>query len=172
MRLNKCVFLDRDGVLNRERGEYTFKIEDFEIISGVDEALKLLKKAGYLLIVITNQAGIAKRIYVEEEVLNCHAYLQAETGDLIDDLYFCPHHPITTQSLLRKPDSLMLEKAIAKWGVDTRNSFMIGDSLRDIKAAEKVGVSGILVGDKEKDKNLTAPIAKNLLDAVNQFILV
>jgi D-glycero-D-manno-heptose 1,7-bisphosphate phosphatase len=66
----------------------------------------------------------------------------------------------------------MLEKAVAKWGVDTRNSFMIGDSLRDIKAAEKVGVKGILVGDKENDKKLTAPKAKSLLDAVNQFILV
>lgn len=87
MRIHKCIFLDRDGVLNRERGEYTFKIEDFEIITGVDEALKILKNSGYLLIVITNQAGIAKDIYKEDAVLNCHAYLQAETGDLIDDLF-------------------------------------------------------------------------------------
>ncbi|MGM0582113.1 MAG: D-glycero-alpha-D-manno-heptose-1,7-bisphosphate 7-phosphatase [Bacteroidota bacterium] len=170
MSLHKCIFLDRDGVLNRERGDYTFKIEDFEILEGVNDALRILKESGYLLIVITNQAGVAKGIYREEEVLNCHSYLQGQTGGLIDDLYFCPHHPITTQSLLRKPDSLMLEKAIAKWEVDIDKSFMIGDSLRDIQAAEKVGLRGILVGDKE-EKSVTATRAKNLLDAVNKFIV-
>lgn len=65
----------------------------------------------------------------------------------------------------------MLEKAIAKWDIDIEKSYMVGDSLRDIQASEKVGVKGILVGDKEKDKNLTAPKAKSLLDAVNKFIV-
>ncbi|WKK74960.1 HAD family hydrolase [Marivirga salinae] len=170
MRLHKCIFLDRDGVLNRERGEYTYKLSDFEILSGVKEGLEITKKSGYLLIVITNQAGIAKGIYNTDDVLKCHSYLQAHIGDLIDDIYFCPHHPVTTESLLRKPDSLMLEKAIAKWEVDTDKSYMIGDSLRDIQAAEKVGVKGILVGEKDSN-NSTAPKAKNLLDAVNKFIV-
>lgn len=171
MRLHKCIFLDRDGVLNKERGDYTFKVDDFEIISGVSLATRILKESGYLLIVITNQAGIAKRLYEEQDVLNCHAYFQAQTGGLIDDFFFCPHHPITTQSLLRKPDSLMLEKAISKWAVDPDKSFMIGDSLRDIQAAEKVGLNGILVGDKEKGQKVTTPKAKDLLDAVNKFII-
>lgn len=163
--------MDRDGVLNWERGDYTYKLEDFEILDGVKESLKILRDSGYLLIVITNQAGIAKGIYGEKEVLNCHSYLQSQTGGLINDLYFCPHHPIATQSLLRKPDSLMLEKAIARWEIDVDKSFMIGDSFRDIQAAEKVGVRGILVGDKEEGENMTAPKAKNLLDAVNKFIV-
>lgn len=170
MGLHKCIFLDRDGVLNRERGDYTYRLEDFEILDGVRESLQILKKSGYLLIVITNQAGVAKGIYGEEEVLGCHAYLQAQTGGLIDDIFFCPHHPITTESLLRKPDSLMLEKAIAKWEVDADKSYMIGDSFRDIQAAKKVGVKGILVGDKESE-DTTAPKAKNLLDAVKKFIV-
>lgn len=170
MRLHKCVFLDRDGVLNRERGEYTYKIEDFEILDGVKDSLEILKQSGYLLIVITNQAGIAKGLYQHTNVLDCHSYLQDQTGDLIDDIYLCPHHPSTTQSLLRKPESLMIEKAIAKWEIDASKSFMIGDSLRDIQAAEKVGVKGILVGDKEGEK-ATATRANNLLEAVNKFIL-
>jgi D-glycero-D-manno-heptose 1,7-bisphosphate phosphatase len=169
MRLHKCVFLDRDGVLNRERGDYSYRLQDFEILPDVKESLKILKNSGYLLIVITNQAGIAKGIYGREDVLNCHEYLQQQTGRLIDDIYFCPHHPIFSSSLLRKPDSLMLEKAIAKWNIDPTRSFMIGDSIRDIEAAEKVGVKGLFVGDK-KEGIKTAPVAKSLLDAVYSFV--
>lgn len=170
MDVNKCVFLDRDGVLNRERGEYTFRIEDFDIIDGVKDALKLLRQSGYLLIVITNQAGIAKGLYRREDVIKCHEYLKIETGDVIDDIYFCPFHPVTSESLLRKPDSLMIEKALAKWNVDPDRSFMIGDSFRDIEAAEKVGVRGLLVGDKEKAL-FTQSKAIDLLDAVKRYIL-
>ena len=170
MRLHKCIFLDRDGVLNRERGDYTYRLEEFEILDGVKEGLEILKKSGYLLIVITNQAGIAKEIYKREDVMKCHAFLQSEIGHLLDDIYFCPNHPIRSQSLLRKPDSLMLEKAIAKWKINASDSFMIGDSIRDIEAASKIGVKGVLVGDKEQGE-ITAPKAKNLLDAVNRYII-
>lgn len=170
MRLNKCIFLDRDGVLNQERGEYTYKLEDFVILDGVKESLEILKESGFLLIVITNQAGIAKGLYKREDVLNCHTYSQTQTSGLIDDIYFCPHHPISTESLLRKPDSLMIEKAVAKWGIDIDTSFMVGDSIRDIQAAEKLGIRGILVGNKEEGHE-TASRAKNLLDAVNKFIV-
>jgi D-glycero-D-manno-heptose 1,7-bisphosphate phosphatase len=170
MSVNKCVFLDRDGVLNIERGEYTYQIKDFDIIDDVNEALELLKHAGYLLIVITNQAGIAKGLYTREDVISCHQYLQAKTGAVIDDIYFCPHHPITTESLLRKPDSLMIEKALAKWDINPKASFMIGDSSRDIEAAENVGVRGVLVGEMEKEIFTTSK-ANNLLDAVKKYIL-
>lgn len=170
MNLKTCVFLDRDGVLNEERGEYTYRLEDFKIIEGVKEALQLLKDAGYLLIVITNQAGIAKGLYTAEDVMRCHEYLQNETGHLIADIYYCPHHPITTESLMRKPDSLMLEKAIARYGIDPVKSWMVGDSERDLVAAEKVGVKGILVAGSQaaSEKGL---IAKNLLEATQCFIL-
>lgn len=146
--LQKCVFLDRDGVLNRERGEYTYRLEDFEVLPGVVEALKLLKENGYLLVVITNQAGIAKKLYRKEDVLACHDKLQEACNHIIDAIYLAPGHPNYSESLLRKPDSLMLEKAIAKFNIDPAQSWMVGDSVRDLQAAEKVGVQAVLVGDK------------------------
>ena len=148
MQQQKCVFLDRDGVLNRERGEYTYKLDDFEVLAGVPEALRLLKDNGYLLIVVTNQAGIAKQLYKKEDVLACHNKLQDSCQSLVDAIYYAPGHPNYSESLSRKPDSLMLERAIAKYNIDPAQSWMVGDSLRDIEAAEKVGVNSILVGDK------------------------
>lgn len=148
MQKQKCIFLDRDGVLNRERGDYTYALEDFEVLPGVPEALGLLKKNGYLLIVVTNQGGVAKGLYKKTDVLACHRKLQDSCNSLIDAHYMAPGHPNFSASLSRKPDSLMLEKAIAKYNIDPAQSWMVGDSLRDLEAAEKVGVKGILVGDK------------------------
>lgn len=171
MKLRACIFLDRDGVLNKERGDYTYQVEDFEILPGVAEALHLLKEAGYLLIVITNQAGIAKGLYSNEDVMNCHHYLQQQTGSLIDDIYFCPHHPIKTESLLRKPNSLMIEKAVAKWGIDPALSYMIGDSDRDLLAADKLGIAGLLV-KSSKDSHLVEKEKQHAsLLAAAQYIL-
>lgn len=151
--MNKCVFLDRDGVLNQERGEYTFDVEDFVIIKGVKSSLEKLKKSGFLLIVITNQGGIAKGLYTKEHVLNCHIFLQEQCNNLLDALYYSPYHPVFTQSISRKPDTLMLERAIAKYDIDISSSWMVGDSDRDILAAEKLGIKGLRVKKPwEKDK--------------------
>lgn len=169
MQKQKCVFLDRDGVLNRERGDYTYKLDEFEVLPGVPEALKLLKQNGYLLIVVTNQAGIAKKLYKKEDVLACHSKLQASCAAAIDDLYFAPGHPNFSESLSRKPDSLMLERAMAKYNIDPNQSWMVGDSLRDIEAAAKVGVKSVLVGDKY-DTGTYALQLENLWQAT-QFIL-
>ncbi|GAB3197427.1 D-glycero-D-manno-heptose 1,7-bisphosphate phosphatase [Pontibacter aydingkolensis] len=148
MQQQKCVFLDRDGVLNRERGEYTYKLDEFEVLPGVPEALRLLKQNGYLLIVVTNQGGIAKKMYQKADVMACHNKLQDSCNSLIDAIYYAPGHPKYSESLSRKPDSLMLERAMAKYSIDPSQSWMVGDSLRDIEAADKVGVKSILVGDK------------------------
>ncbi len=148
MQLNKCVFLDRDGVLNRERGDYTYALNDFEVLPRVPEALALLREHGYLLIVITNQGGVAKGRYERADVLACHQKLQEACGHLIDAIYYAPGHPDFSESLSRKPDSLMLERAIAKYNINPCLSWMVGDSVRDLEAAAKVGVSGILIGDK------------------------
>ena len=144
--MNKCVFLDRDGVLNVERGDYTYALGDFQIIEGVKEALVKLKEAGYLLIVITNQAGIAKGLYDKGAVLACHEKLQKEIGGLIDDLYYSPYHPISTESLGRKPGSLLFEKAIAKYNINPFESWMVGDRERDLVPAKKLGMQTVLVG--------------------------
>ncbi len=170
MNLESCVFLDRDGVLNEERGEYTWRVDDFRVLTGVKESLQLLKEAGYLLIMITNQAGIAKGIYTADDVKTCYQYLQEQTGHMIDYMYYAPQHPVVTESLLRKPDSLMFEKAIAKFGIDPSKSWMVGDSERDLIAAAKVGVKGVLVSD-DSDGEKEGLIADNLLGAVNKYIL-
>jgi D-glycero-D-manno-heptose 1,7-bisphosphate phosphatase len=171
MKDRPCIFLDRDGVINKERGEYTFLRKDFSILDGVAEALMLAHEAGFLLIVITNQGGVDKGLYSKEDVMACHDYLQIQTGGLFDDIYLCPHHPSKTESLMRKPDSLMFEKAIAKWAINTEQSYMIGDADRDLMAAQKVGVKGLLV--KSVKESVLVPKEKqhqSLLDAV-RFIL-
>lgn len=165
--MNKCVFLDRDGVLNEDRTDYVYRVEDFVIPDGVPEAIRLLKAAGYLLIVITNQAGIAKGLYAAADVLACHTYLQSRCGNLIDDLYYCPHHPqYDSESLARKPGSLLLEKAIAKYDIDPQRSWMIGDAPRDMQAGKNVGVRTIQVSAGRQRSDQADAVAQNLLDAV------
>jgi D-glycero-D-manno-heptose 1,7-bisphosphate phosphatase len=162
----KCIFLDRDGVLNEEIGDYVFKKEEFKIVAGVPEALKQLKAAGYLLIVITNQSGIAKGLYTRKDVLDCHEILQKECNNLIDDIYFCPHHEdFDTASLLKKPDSLMLEKAMAKHNIDATKSWMIGDQPRDIQAGKKAGLRTIYISENKKEASASANTS-SLLNAV------
>jgi D-glycero-D-manno-heptose 1,7-bisphosphate phosphatase len=144
--MRKCVFLDRDGVINEERGTYTYKIDDFKIFKGVNEGLKLLHDEGYVLVVITNQAGITRGIYTREDMQRCHNFMMQETDNLIDDIYYASYYPDFSNSLLRKPDSLMFEKAIAKYNIDPASSWMIGNSERDIIPANKLGIQTIIIG--------------------------
>lgn len=144
----KCVFLDRDGVLNKDNPNYTYRVSDFEILPGVLEAVEQLKAAGYLLIVITNQSGIAKKIYTQQQMEECHAYFQKMCNNRIDHFYFCPHHPTVTASIARKPGTLMFEKAIAKFDIDVTQSWMIGDRGRDIMPARQLGIRTIQLGNE------------------------
>ncbi|MCB2411185.1 D-glycero-alpha-D-manno-heptose-1,7-bisphosphate 7-phosphatase [Hymenobacter lucidus] len=146
----KAVFLDRDGVLNKEIGHYVWRPEEFVVLPGVPESLARLKAVGYRLIVVTNQAGIAKGLYTAREVQACHDKLQATCHHAIDALYFASGHPSVSESLMRKPDSLMLEKAIARFRIDPTLSWIVGDRLRDLEAGARVGVRGILVGEGEE----------------------
>ncbi|SNR64613.1 D-glycero-alpha-D-manno-heptose-1,7-bisphosphate 7-phosphatase [Hymenobacter mucosus] len=146
---NKAVFLDRDGVLNAEIGDYVWEVEKFVVLPGVPESLARLKQAGYYLIVVTNQAGIAKQLYSATEVEACHQKLQQACQGLIDAFYFAPGHPSVSESLSRKPGSLMLEKAMARFHLNPAQSWMIGDRYRDMEAGARVGVRGILVGYSE-----------------------
>src|SRR5665811_1899720 len=111
----KCVFLDRDGVLNKDYVDYSFKLSRFEILNGVPEALYQLKEAGYLLVVVTNQSGIAQGIYSVRQMEICHIYLQEACDHVIDHIYFSPYHPTVSASLARKPGTLMFEKAVARF---------------------------------------------------------
>lgn len=143
--MQKAVFLDRDGILNEERGDYVWLLEDFKIVPGIIEVLLELKKRGYLLIVVTNQAGIAKGVYTREQMQACHAFFQEQSGHLIDHFYFAAGHPSVSESLLRKPDSLMWEKAMAKFHIDVAQSWMVGDKERDLIPAKKLGIKCIRV---------------------------
>jgi D-glycero-D-manno-heptose 1,7-bisphosphate phosphatase len=165
----KCIFLDRDGVLNKDFVDYAYTPERFIILDGVKEGLQMLKEAGYLLVVVTNQSGIAKGIYTKEAVLMCHQLLQAHCGHIIDDLYYAPYHPSVTASLTRKPDTLMFERAIAKYGIDVKQSWMFGDKERDMTPAKKLGIPTVLVGH-EADPSIADLHADDLLSAAKMVL--
>ena len=147
--MKKAVFLDRDGVLNKELGDYVCKLEDFKVLEHNFGVLKELQSRGYLLIVITNQGGLAKAWYTEETLGKMHERLRkiyADQGILLTEIYYCRHHPeYNGKCLCRKPGSLMLEKAVARFGIDASASYFIGDRERDVIAGEAAGLKGILI---------------------------
>ena len=145
--MKKAIFLDRDGVINFERG-YTHRLEDFSILPDVMEVLQHWQKQGFLFIVITNQSGIAKDLYTQADVEKIHAYLMSEflkNNITISEIYYCKHHPDVCNCICRKPDSLFVEKGLARFEIDGRQSYFIGDKERDVEAAKKGGVEGILI---------------------------
>lgn len=145
--MNKAIFLDRDGVINRERG-FTYRLEDFELLPGLIDSLKEFKRRNYLLIIVSNQSGIAKGLYKQTDVEVLHAHLVKELKAeqiFLDEIYYCVHHPDVDRCICRKPDSLFIEKALARFSIDPSQSFFIGDKERDTEAAHKAGVKGILI---------------------------
>lgn len=146
--MQKALFLDRDGVVNYDPGDYTKSLSEFQILPTVMPALKMAHDKGYLLILITNQGGIAKGLYTHNDVAEIHAYLCekcAENGSPLTHIYYSPHHDDFGRSLSRKPGSLMIERSCARFQIDPARSMMIGDKQRDLDAAAKVGVPGILM---------------------------
>jgi D-glycero-D-manno-heptose 1,7-bisphosphate phosphatase len=150
--MKKAVFLDRDGVINVEVGDYIKKIEDFFVLEHAVVNIKKLHAAGYKIIVITNQGGIAKGMYTLNELHSMHdkmlAQFHAEGAD-VDEVYYCPHHPDFGMCLCRKPSSLLVEKALAKFNIDPAQSIFIGDKQRDIESANGAGVKGFLIHENE-----------------------
>lgn len=140
--------MDRDGVIIRERGDYNYKQAHVEIVEGAVEALRKLKEKGFIFIVVTNQGGIAKGIYRKKAVEEIHQCIKEffEVYQIhFKAFYFCPHHDAIENCLCRKPNSLMIEKALAKYRIDASKSFLIGDSERDIIAGERAGLRGVKV---------------------------
>jgi D,D-heptose 1,7-bisphosphate phosphatase len=143
-----AAFLDRDGTLNHDDG-YTHKIEDFRWIDGAKLAIRKLNDAGYLVFVVTNQAGIARGYYDANAVDTLHAWMQGELAHMgahIDDIRYCPHHPdgnlpeFSIPCDCRKPNSGMLKSLIAHWDPDLSASFMLGDSDKDVQAGTAVNI--------------------------------
>ncbi len=158
--MQKAVFLDRDGVLNRELGDYVRCLNDFELLPNVFEALRVIQSRGYLLVIVSNQSGISQGFYSESTLEVIHQYLLKsliDEGIFVSELYYCRHHPSVEQCLCRKPKSLLVEKALARFDIDAAVSFFVGDRQRDIDCAERVGVKGILI-DSNSDLRSVLPL--------------
>lgn len=144
----KAAFIDRDGVLNEERA-FVHRIEDFVFLPGAVEALRALKAAGYLLVVVTNQSGIARGLYPEADYLaltgHMHERLAAE-GISLDAVEYCPHLPdaplarYRLECDCRKPKPGMLKRAVQTLDIDPSASFLVGDRLSDIEAGRAAGI--------------------------------
>lgn len=145
---NKAVFLDRDGTLNIDYG-YVHRITDFQFIDGVGKALKQLQDKGYLLVLVTNQSGIARGYFSEAQFHRLTEWmdwsLDEDYGVVLDGIYYCPHHPegqgeYREECDCRKPKAGMFIQAMSDLNIDPAQSYMVGDKLEDLLAAEAAGV--------------------------------
>lgn len=153
MKINKAIFLDRDGVLNKELGDYVCRKEDFYVLEHNFLPLKQLRDLGYIFIVITNQGGLAKGWYDKKMLDSMHEYLKEcfAVHDIhLSEIYYCNHHPdYNGKCLCRKPGSIMIEKALARFNINPSLSYFIGDRERDVLAGEQAGVKGILINSDQ-----------------------
>lgn len=152
--MEKVIFLDRDGTLNEEVN-YLYKPKDMILIQGTAEAVRLLNQAGYRVVVVTNQAGVARGYYTEQDVVLLHEYMNEQLkkqGAHIDHFFYCPHHPTAgigryrRECRCRKPSQGLLEAAETYYEVDKAHSYMIGDKLADIEAGQRYGIHTALLG--------------------------
>lgn len=179
-----AAFLDRDGTINIDKG-YFYLPEEFEFEQGSIEAIRLLNKAGYKVVVISNQAGIAMGHFSEEQVDELHKWLieeLAKHGAHVDAFYYCPHHAklglghYKKKCDCRKPSPGLLKKAAKEWEIDLAQSFMVGDHNSDVEAGRAAGVTSIFVRTghgSHEEKFVASDItrAANLYEAVTKYIL-
>ncbi len=159
-KLRAAVFLDRDGTINVEKN-YIYRYEDWEWIAGAIEAIKKFNDAGVLVIVITNQAGVARGMYSGADVESLHKRVSKELQTLgahIDAYYYCPHHPAFGNKIVcscRKPAPGLLFQAQKEWDIDLDRSAIFGDKASDIQAGQAAGVKSFLVstgyGQSQRD---------------------
>lgn len=146
---SKALFLDRDGVINKEMGDYVFQKAAFEFEPGIFELGRKAIQAGFKLIVVTNQGGIQKGIYTVEETDDLHSWMSErflEEGCPLTDVYLSPYHKNFSKNILSKPSGLMIEKACAKHNLNAHESWMIGDRARDVEAGKRVGCRTVGIG--------------------------
>ncbi len=169
-KFKKAVFIDRDGTLIEEVN-FLSRVEDLRLFSDTFEAIRLLKKHGFLIIVVTNQSGVGRKIFDEAAMHTIHEKIQTQLDGMIDTFYFCPHLP-TENCRCRKPNVGMIENACADFSIDLKNSWMIGDKKIDIETGfnAKSKTALVLTGyGRETEADLERKpdfIAENLLGAV------
>ena len=174
----RYVFLDRDGVLNRKmpEGAYVTDWAQFQWLTGADEAITRMNRAGVTVILVTNQRGIALGLYTHAQLEHIHANLQrhlARQGARLDAIYYCPHNH--GECHCRKPDVGLFEQAMQQFPqANAHNSVVIGDSLSDIRAGQRLGMKTVFIqGEADRQKagsaaaaELAAAVAGSLLQAV------
>lgn len=181
MTLRRAAFLDRDGVINVDRG-YVYRAEDFEFVSGVFEGASMLQRLGFALVVISNQSGIGRGLYSESDLLTLNAWMiqQFEQRSIhVDGVFYCPHHP--TEALgryrcecdCRKPAPGMLRRAAHELNLDLKRSAIFGDRESDLQAGANAGVplryllgtDGLLRPAPAEPKGLSTAEFSNLKEA-------
>lgn len=173
-RKSKAVFIDRDGTLIEEVN-FLSRVEDLRFFPFTAEAIKLLKENGFLVIVVTNQSGIGRKIFEESAMHRIHEKIQQHLSQKLDGIYFCPHLP-DENCVCRKPNLGMIESACADFSIDLENSWMIGDKAIDIETGFNANIKTALVltgyGRKQAEKLKKTPdlTAENLLEAVKIII--
>jgi D-glycero-D-manno-heptose 1,7-bisphosphate phosphatase len=165
----KAVFIDRDGTLIEEVN-FLSRAEDLRFFSFTDEAVKILKENGFLVVVVTNQSGIGRGIFTESAMHEIHVQIQNDLTEKLDAFYFCPHLP-TGGCRCRKPRTGMIEAACADFAIDLENSWIVGDKALDVELGWNAGIKTALVltgyGRKDIEKLPKMPdlVAETLIEA-------
>ena len=161
-KFKKAAFLDRDGTLNEDTG-YLYQISDFKWIKGAINALKILKKNNFLIIVISNQSGVSRGFYSESDIKKLHNWMNQQLLKYnlkIDDFFFATDLASDNTNSRRKPSPTMLNEAVKKYNLDKNKCFMIGDKKSDVEAAKNAQIKGFLF----KENDLSVKISKILKD--------
>lgn len=177
----KAIFLDRDGTINKYVG-FLRNINDFELIDGVSEAIKVINSSGYLAVVVTNQPVVARGEVTFEQLNEIHNKMETLLGNdgaYIDAVYFCPHHPhrgyegeiekLKIDCECRKPKAGMIFKAVEDYNIDLENSWIVGDGENDVLAGINAGCKTALISENAENYNQTVTV-KSLKDFVDNFL--
>lgn len=177
--MKKALFLDRDGIINVDHG-YVFQKENFEFVDGIFELCRLASQRGYIIIVITNQAGIARGYYSEEDFQQLTDWMKHQFKSenvVIEDVFYCPHHPTQGKGDLlkacscRKPEPGMIISASEKHNVDLTLSIFVGDKVSDMQAAQNAGIEQrILVASQYDDSQQVKADRVQFLKDASRFI--
>jgi len=183
--MNRAIFLDRDGVITQEPPHYTHKLSQLELISKSADAIRLLNENGFVVIVASNQAGIAYGYYREEDAILFNQAMKenlVKEGAYIDAIYYCPHHPeakiqrYRVDCDCRKPKPGMLIRAEKELNIDLEQSYIVGDKLSDIEAGKRAGCKTIMVrtgqgvGESKGNHIECNHVADDLYDAVKYIL--
>lgn len=173
--MKRALFLDRDGVINIDTG-HLYLFEDVKYVENILNIIRTFHEAEYLIIVITNQAGIAKKYYREEDVLKLHEQMKLDifsrTGVQIDEWLYCPHKKEDNCNC-RKPKSLMFDKAIKKFNINLEESFVIGDKISDMQAGYSAKIKNLFLLESRyfENNNVPSKLHVNILKDLKDFPL-